>query len=618
MNHDRQLSSVLSEFARTLGTDFPIQAILEHLMERITDVLPVTSVGVTLIAPGLPPEYIVGSDPSSLRYEQLQSEFGQGPCLVAYETGESVSIPDLTVGDARFPVFCQAGQDLGLRAVFAFPLRHNEGHLGSLDLYRDRAGPLEADDMAAAQTLADVTAAYLLNARSRQHALDTAERLRIMTLHDSLTGLPNRVLLETRLEHAAARAVRSRADAAVLFVDLDKFKAVNDTHGHPVGDALLIAVAHRLSAILRPGDTLARVSGDEFVILCEDLDGSADVEDLAVRIEKCFRTPFMLLAGNGSGIEMGITASVGIAFSGHGASIGRELIGHADAAMYQAKRKGTGLHQVLDLREVEAIEDQQALTADLQAALADETLEVWYQPIVRADSGLLVGTEALLRWTHPTRGPVPPVTAVALAERSDLILSLGQWVLTRACRDHRRWQADHPVEALTVAVNISPRQLMAAGFADMVATVLSEVGMEPYALVLEVTETIFLVDAERALTVLLDLKTLGVQLALGDFGTGYSSLSYLRHFPVNIIKIDRSFIAEIGLEPYGSTIVTAVTNLAHGLGLGVTAEGVETTRQHHEVVAIGCDYAQGYRYGRAMTSHQIHELLHDQDQTRPR
>ncbi len=273
MVNEDKLSSVLSEFARTLITDFPIQGILDHLVERIVEVLPVTSTGVTLISPGMAPRYIAASDESALRFERLQTDIGQGPCLVAYASGEAVSIPDLGADD-RFPRFAPAALAAGLAAVFTFPLRHGDGRLGALDLYRDTPGELDPHDMDAAQTMADVAAAYLLNAQARDEARATSERFHHDALHDPLTGLANRVLLQERLEHASERRKRSHANAAILFADLDWFKQVNDTHGHQIGDELLIAVAHRLANLVRSGDTLARFSGDEFVFLCEDLTAS--------------------------------------------------------------------------------------------------------------------------------------------------------------------------------------------------------------------------------------------------------------------------------------------------------------------------------------------------------
>ncbi|HEX8002430.1 MAG TPA: EAL domain-containing protein [Mycobacteriales bacterium] len=600
MTHERQLSEVLSEFARTMVTDFPIQGILDRLVERIVDVLPITAAGVTLISPGKSPHYVAASNDAALQFEKLQSESGRGPCVVAYQTGEAVSVPDLGA-DRHFPEFSAAAAGAGVAAVFTFPLRHDDGRLGALDLYRDTPGPLDPQDMAAAQTLADVAAAYLLNAQARQDARDAADRLRASTLHDPLTGLPNRVLLQQRLAHAADRARRSHSDAAVLFADLDGFKRVNDTYGHTIGDGLLVAVAARLSGLLRPGDTLARVSGDEFVILCEDLQAATDIEDLANRIDSAFGTPFVVDDHGATHLEISITASVGMAFSGHAEDITRDLVRDADIAMYQAKRKGGAAHQVIDLNEAHRSAEVQALQHDLRAAFSHDELAVSYQPIVSVPDGTVTGVEALLRWVRPGRGPVPAAAMVGLAEESSLIVDIGAWVLDVGCRDHMRWLREHPGSSLDLAVNVSARQLMGQGFRDTVAGVLQRTGMRPSRLILEMTEGIFLDDTARAATVFADLKSLGVRLALDDFGTGYSSLNYLRRFPVDIVKIDRGFVADLGDLHGGREIVAAVTQLAHVLGLSVTAEGVETPSQHDAVVAIGCESAQGFHYAPALT-----------------
>jgi len=289
VNGDK-LALVLSDFARTLLTDFPIQGILDHLVERIVGVLPVTGVGVTLITPGMATEFIAASDASALTVEELQSELGQGPCLTAFETGEPVYVPDLA-NDDRYPTFGPRATSAGIAAVFSFPLRHGEGRLGALDLYRDTPGRLRAGDARAAMTLANVAAAYLINANARQDALRAADWFRDRSLHDALTGLPNRVLLQDRIERAAQRSKRSHAAVAVLFVDLDHFNRVNDDFGHVIGDELLVAVAQRLSMLVRPSDTLARVSRDEFIFVCEDLPNASGIESLISRIDDSFATP---------------------------------------------------------------------------------------------------------------------------------------------------------------------------------------------------------------------------------------------------------------------------------------------------------------------------------------
>ena len=367
MASEQELSDVLSEFARTMLTDFPIQGILDHLVKRIVDVLPITAAGVTLITPDTDPRYVAASDASALRYEELQTELGEGPCLAAYRTGEAVAVADLR-NETRFPVFTPRALEAGLVAVFTFPLCHGDERLGALDLYRDTPGSLDAATMAAAQTLADVAAAYLLNAQARDDLRESSNRARETSLHDSLTGLPNRVLFFERLNHAVLRSRRSGKMVAVLFVDLDRFKLVNDLYGHGTGDELLMAVAGRLSAALRPGDTVARMSGDEFVILCEDLAGPAEVDAIAVRIGAAMAAPFVLPLA-----EVHMTASVGIAYSGPGNEVSEHLLQDADIAMYQAKRKGGGRHQIVDLREQRLAAQSANLNHDLNGATARVT-----------------------------------------------------------------------------------------------------------------------------------------------------------------------------------------------------------------------------------------------------
>jgi len=598
-----KLAEVLSDFARTMVTDFPIQRILDHLVERIVEILPVTAAGVTLIDEELAPRYIAASDRDALRFERLQSTIGQGPCLAAYVSGRAVSVPDLA-RDNHFPQFAPAAVEAGLAAVFTFPLLHDNGRLGALDLYRDIPGALDPGDMRAAQTLADVAAAYLLNAQAREEALEASDRFHHHAQHDLLTGLPNRLMLHDRLNHAAQRAQRSNGNAAVLFADLDRFKLINDTYGHRVGDELLIAVARRLQRLVRPGDTLARLSGDEFVFLCEDLNSPDDVKLLAQRIDEAFARPFVL-----TGFELAITASVGVAFAGPGQDISSHLVEEADSAMYRAKRGGGAGHQIIDLRGAVQTHDGDNLEVDLRAAVADNQLDIAYQPIVRNGDGRVTGVEALLRWNDPHRGSVPAATIVSLAEQTDLMNDIGAWVLERACRDHGRWAHQHPDSVLDLSVNVSGRQLVRHDFCAHVARVLDSTAMDPTKLVLEMTEDIIIEDGERAIATFTALRAMGIRIALDDFGTGYSSLSYLLRLPVNIVKIDQTFVAGIGLPAAGAVIVAAVTSLAHALELAVVAEGVETQRQHEAITNIGCDFAQGYFYAPPMPAASVSNAL---------
>ena len=601
--NEEKLSAVLSEFARTLITDFPIQGILEHLVERIVEVLPITSAGVTLISAGMAPRYIAASDDAAMLYERLQTEIGQGPCIAAYESGGAVVVSDLR-NDDRYPDFGQAAVAAGLAAVFTFPLREGDGRLGALDLYRDTPGPLDEHDMDAAQTLADVAAAYLINAQSREAARVASDLYQHSALHDPLTRLPNRLLMQERLEHAVLRARRSHTNTAILFADLDQFKVVNDTYGHQVGDELLLAVAQRLSAYVRSGDSLARFSGDEFVFLCEDLQSAADVELLAERICDAFAAPFDLSSG-----QLTVAASVGIAFAGPAEAISAQLLAKADMAMYEVKRKGGAGREIMDLRDAMLHHEEDSLELDLRTAIADDQLDVVYQPIVRTADGIVVGVEALLRWNHPDRGPIAPQAIVAIAEQSELIDALGAWVLDRSCRDRAEWMRHSPGTPQYLAVNVSARQLLSPCLYPSVTKALADAHMDPADLILELTETMFIEDSNRTMRVLSDLKALGCRLALDDFGSGYSSLSYLARLSLDIVKIDRGFIANIGHDPTNRAIVVAIMDLAHILGLAVVAEGVENQSQRDEVAATGCEYSQGLYYAAPLPASAIGALV---------
>jgi diguanylate cyclase (GGDEF)-like protein len=442
--------------------------------------------------------------------------------------------------------------------------------------------------------LADVTAAYLVNAQARADLQDASERSHQNSMHDALTGLPNRLLLVERLEHALARGPRSDKLMAILFVDLDRFKSVNDTHGHRAGDHLLVAVANRLTSLLRPGDTLARMSGDEFVILCEDLEHESQAEAIAARIVDALTIPFPLL-----GLEVAISASVGVAFSGRGEQVPDQLLQDADMAMYQVKRSGGAHHQVIDLRERQLAQHRATLQSDLRGAIGRSELRVDYQPIVRSGDGRILGMEALLRWDHPARGLIPPMTTVPLAEQAGLVTGIGRWVLEQACTDRQRWFSELDA-SLAMAVNVSAHELMAADFADTVTSVLASTGTSAELLTLEITESVFVQDAERALIVLDEIKDLGVMLALDDFGTGYSSLNHLKRFPVDAVKIDRSFVADLVRDRSSHAMFHAVVDLAHALEMAVVTEGVETAEQREEVVSLGSEACQGFYFAHPM------------------
>ena len=603
MTSDGQLSEVLSDFARTMVTDFSIQAILDELVGRIVEMLPVTAAGVTLISPGVEPRYVAASDGSALRFEQLQTDLGEGPCLAACQSNETISVPDLHA-EGRFPTFTARALEAGLVAVFALPLRHRKHQLGALDLYRDSAGELNAEAMIAAQTLADVTTAYLVNAEARADLEESSRRYRHISLHDPLTGLPNRVLLMERLEQAILRSRRSALSAAVLFIDLDQFKGVNDRYGHGVGDDVLVEVARRLSDVLRPGDTLARVSGDEFVAVCEEVTTVAQAEGVVARLDAALARP-LVLPGS---VELSISASVGVAFTGQDV-VAEDVVDASDKAMYRAKQAGGARHEFLNARDRGIATYEAGLQRDLHGLLGRDELHLAYQPIVETADGHLTGVEALLRWRHPSRGLVMPSVLVPLAERAGEIPAIGKWVLEGASAEQDHWQHAYPVSDVTISVNVSAQQLMSDGFVATVAAIVRARCSPPERLVLEMTESVSVQDGQRALALLNDLKELGVKLALDDFGTGYSSLSYLRQFPFDIVKIDQTFIAGLARDQASQIIVASTIQLAHELGLTVTAEGVETIEQHHELIRLGCDSCQGFYFARPMASAGIDTLI---------
>jgi diguanylate cyclase (GGDEF)-like protein len=351
MESHEKLADVLSEFARTVLTDFPIPIIVDRLVASIVEVMPVSGAGVTLIEPDGGSRHIIASDGKAMEFERLQSDLGEGPCMDVYTSGQAVCVADIRE-ETRFPRFKEGALDAGLAAVFAFPLRHGDRQLGALDLYRNIPGPLEPAVLKSAQTLADVAAAYLCNARARSDLMASLDRSQQAALHDPLTGLPNRVLLFEFLDQSLRRADRSRKITAILFCDIDHFKRINDAFGHRVGDELLVAVADRLTLLMRPSDIVARLAGDEFVILCDAMEEMSDSKVIADRVIRSFDTPFFLSIG-----RVEVAVSVGIAIAGESTVASGDLLNDADLAMYRAKDKGGG-HWVLSHGSTPGLLDQ--------------------------------------------------------------------------------------------------------------------------------------------------------------------------------------------------------------------------------------------------------------------
>jgi diguanylate cyclase (GGDEF)-like protein/PAS domain S-box-containing protein len=430
-------------------------------------------------------------------------------------------------------------------------------------------------------------------------------RLAHEATHDALTGLPNRALLLDRLEHALARAARTDQRVAVIFCDLDHFKVVNDSLGHGAGDEVLRAAAERIATAVRPGDTVARFGGDELVVVCEDLARPSDAMAIADRIGPALGDPVEV-----GGAEVFVTVSCGVAVSRPGATDAEQLLGDADAAMYRAKSGGRARVARFDRSMREEAVARLDLEAALRRALDRHELRVRYQPLVELDGGRVVAVEALARWEHPERGLLLPADWIALAEETGLIVPVGAWMLEQACRQLQRWRATVPgADDLEITVNVSGRQLAQPSFPGQVERALSVTGLPPDRLGLELTESVLMDDVERSAVALAGLKALGVQVVIDDFGTGYSSLSYLRRFPVDQLKVDRSFVDGVGVEHDDTAIVALIVALARTLGLRSVAEGVETELQRDELRRLGVDRAQGYLLGRPQPAEAVTDLL---------
>ncbi|MCU1376145.1 MAG: diguanylate cyclase/phosphodiesterase with and sensor(s) [Actinomycetia bacterium] len=436
----------------------------------------------------------------------------------------------------------------------------------------------------------DTEALALVRDVSERRSLE--RQLVHQAFHDSLTGLANRALFEDRVEHALALSVRHADAISVLFIDLDDFKRINDTLGHRVGDSLLVAVAARLHDCIRPGDTVARLGGDEFAVLIED--GGLEVaECVARRLINAFGTPFDVNEN-----QLVIGASIGVAAS-TAETVAADLLRNADMAMYSAKSAGKGRPAVFDPMMEDRLLSQLLVETELRDAVAGEQFRVLYQPVVDIRTGQISGAEALVRWQHPTRGLLGPFEFIPLAEQSGLIVPIGTWVLRESCRQAAIWQHEHPNgRPFTISVNLSTRQLAEPGLVDVVSSALAETGLDPSLLVLEITETALVQDAERAAAVLGELKELGLQIALDDFGTGYSSLSHLRRFPFDVIKVDKSFIDGITGDDGSSALARAILEIGRILGVHIVAEGVETEAQFELLRQWHCPSAQGYFFAR--------------------
>jgi diguanylate cyclase (GGDEF)-like protein/PAS domain S-box-containing protein len=440
----------------------------------------------------------------------------------------------------------------------------------------------------------------VLNSRDISERKELEDQLVHEAFHDGLTKLANRALFKDRLE----LALRKHEDAAILFLDLDGFKEVNDSLGHAAGDQLLVQVAERLGEAVGAGDTVARFGGDEFAVLIERVDGPDDADRLARRVIAGLDEPFAV-----ENQEMHVQGSIGIALTGPDARDADQLMRNADLAMYRAKSAGSGQFARYDPQMHSGLVERLQLATDLRKALENgNELEMHYQPTIELRSGEVVGFEALVRWRHPVRGMISPADFIPLAESTGLIRPLGQWVLRESCRQAVAWGMDDPVRAMTIAVNVSGRQFD-PDLPAAVAAVLAATGLPAEWLCLEMTESVLMTDTEENLSVLVDLKAIGVKLAIDDFGTGYSSLAYLRRFPVDTLKIDRSFVERLSGAAPDAALARTIVQLGQSLGMATVAEGIEQYAQFLALRRMGCDLAQGYYFSRPLPAAEAGRLL---------
>jgi diguanylate cyclase (GGDEF)-like protein/PAS domain S-box-containing protein len=601
---DRKRSEALKlgqrELLEMIAIGAPIEAIFEKLIRLIESQIP-TMIGSILLlsedgqhvrhaaAPNLPPGYIEAINGATIGPQA-------GSCGTAMYRGEPIIVTDI-MEDPFWDDYRSIAASYGLRACWSTPIFSSQGTvLGSFAMYyREPRSPRE-DDL----RLADM-ASHMAGIAIERHQAE--KRISHIAHHDALTGLPNRLLLYSSLTQAIANAKRHGDMIALLFIDLDNFKRINDSLGHHVGDLLLQTTAQRLQACIRQGDILARLGGDEFVLVLSSLGHGGEAALVAGKVLKALDATFETAAH-----ELHVGGSIGISVYPADGQDAEALMRSADTAMYHAKENGRGNYQFFTEALNIAIQHRVAVENQLRQALARGEFALHYQPQIDMQSGRIVSAEALLRWHQAGKGMVSPVEFIGIAEETALILPIGEWVLREACAQLRRWHGDGYRE-LAIAVNLSPRQMSQSGFPELVGEILDDSGVSAAALDLEITESMLMQPTGENMTTLQRFSEMGIRLSVDDFGVGYSSLSYLKRFPVDTLKIDQSFVRGIEHDANDMAIADAIIGMARGLHLQVIAEGVETAGQAAYLKQRGCDLAQGYYYSEPLAADAFAALL---------
>jgi diguanylate cyclase (GGDEF)-like protein len=592
-----ELLQRLSQIQRSITQRADLQDTLDAIVAGAAALVDEPIASLRIIDPDDAQQVIMVSSlgvPDEITEASRRSRVGEGAGGRAISEARLVVIDDYCAAEHGLPNFAR----YAIQTAMAAPVREQGGIAGSLTVATRTPGrrfsSLEQEMLL---SFAEHASLALTDARMVSDAMHQA-------MHDSLTGLPNRALFLDRVQHALDRNRRAGRQLAVLFLDLDNFKVVNDSLGHAAGDDLLVAVAGRLSHALRRSDTVARFGGDEFGILVEDVRSEHDAIVVAEQIAGLFVQPFAL-----GDRDHFVTASIGIAIADRTTASPDTLIRDSDAAMYRAKAQGRAGYELFDDLMRARVVHRLRVETELRTALQRGQIRLAYQPVVSLCDGSICGAEALVRWQHPERGLIGPGDFIHVAEESGLIVGLGEQVLEMACEEAARWaQARPDGPQLSISVNLSVRQVSQPGLVGAVRRALGRARLEAPLLALEITESVLLEDADGPKETLRALKALGTKLILDDFGTGYSSLGYLKRLPLDGLKIDRSFVAGLGADHEDSAIVSAVAGMAAGLGLTVTAEGVETAAQAAELRALGIQRAQGFTFARPMSAEEFRRL----------
>jgi len=601
MNERQALMERLTRILRSINSRAPLPEVLQTIVDGAVELIADTSfAGLRRIDP-VDPDYAVvlcGVQIAAGSVLGRRSRVGVGAGGRAISEQRLVVIHDYQESADALPVWVEAST----QAAMAAPVHENGIVVGSLVVGSSVVGRRYSEaEQVILLSFADHVSLALTDAMTTQSLHHALEAARHDAMHDELTRLPNRALLRDRLEQAWVRGCRTGSPIALLFLDFDDFKDINDSLGHDAGDRLLVSLADRLAGSLRPGDTIARLGGDEFAVLIENLTDAATAEGLAARLLEVLLEPVVV---NGRDVTM--RGSIGIAVSEFTEPDSQSLLYSADLAMYEAKRRGGGRYvryrPDMHLDTLVRLDTEQAL----KRAIGAGELVLHYQPIEELPSGRMIGAEALIRWQHPERGLIGPMEFVPIAEASGLIIRLGEWVLRTACTEATRWPS-----GIEIAVNLSPRQLEPE-LPQLVRDILAETGLHADRLVLEVTEATAMADAPETQRIIEELHAMGVHFSIDDFGTGHSSIARLRTLPVDQLKIDKSFVSTLDASDSGTDVfISAIVALAHGSGLVAVAEGVETAGQRCRLVALGCDRAQGYLFSRPVEADVIAAMLHD-------